>query len=102
MDNTIILGVVMFTLTVLFLVMVILVARQWLVSSGAVTIGINGDPGKAVTVEAGGKLLNTLAANGIFLASACGWWRYLRAMPLPSHVGRRQHLVHRGRALHPR
>ncbi|MGI9324681.1 MAG: NADH:ubiquinone reductase (Na(+)-transporting) subunit F [Pseudomonadales bacterium] len=72
MDNTIILGVVMFTITVLFLVMVILVARQWLVSSGAVTIGINGDPGKAVTVEAGDKLLNTLAAKGIFLASACG------------------------------
>ncbi|MFK7914744.1 MAG: NADH:ubiquinone reductase (Na(+)-transporting) subunit F, partial [Pseudomonadales bacterium] len=72
MDSTIILSVGMFTFTVLFLVMVILVARQFLVSSGAVTIGINGDPSKAVTVEAGGKLLSTLASKGIFLASACG------------------------------
>jgi Na+-transporting NADH:ubiquinone oxidoreductase subunit F len=62
----------MFTVTVLFLVAVILVARQYLVSSGSVTIGINGDPSKAVEVEAGGKLLQTLASKGIFLASACG------------------------------
>ncbi|MEM1412131.1 MAG: NADH:ubiquinone reductase (Na(+)-transporting) subunit F [Pseudomonadota bacterium] len=72
MDSTILLGVVMFTATVLFLVAVILVARQYLVSSGSVTIGINGDPSKAVEVEAGGKLLQTLASKGIFLASACG------------------------------
>ena len=72
MDSTILLGVGMFTAMVLALVGIILVARQWLVSSGSVTIGINGDPSKAVTVEAGGKLLGTLAAKGIFLASACG------------------------------
>jgi Na+-transporting NADH:ubiquinone oxidoreductase subunit F len=72
MDNTIILGVVMFTGTVLALVAVILMARARLVSSGDVTIEINGDPEKTVTVPAGGKLLGTLAEQGIYLSSACG------------------------------
>ena len=72
MDSTVILGVVMFTVTVLSLVGVILFARSRLVSTGDVTISINDDPDKAVRVPAGGKLLGTLAAEGIFLASACG------------------------------
>ena len=72
MDITILLGVGMFTATVVTLVFVILIARNYLVSSGDVTIAINDDPSKSVTVAAGGKLLNTLAAEGIFLASACG------------------------------
>ncbi|CAE7312707.1 nqrF [Symbiodinium pilosum] len=62
----------MFTVTVLFLVGVILFARSRLVSTGDVTILINDDPSKAIQVPAGGKLLNTLANKGIFLASACG------------------------------
>jgi Na+-transporting NADH:ubiquinone oxidoreductase subunit F len=57
---------------VLLLVAVILVARAQLVSSGAVTISINDDPEKSITVAAGGKLLQTLSDQGIFLASACG------------------------------
>lgn len=69
---TILLGVGMFTATVLLLVLVILVARAWLVASGEVTIQINDDPDKAIQVDAGGKLLATLAERGIFLASACG------------------------------
>ena len=72
MTTTIFLGVGMVTATVLFLVMVILLARSRLVSTGDVTIEINDDPDKSVTVPAGGKLLATLAAQGIFLASACG------------------------------
>ena len=72
LDTTVILGVFMFTATVLFLVMVILFARSQLVSTGDVTIEINGDPEKTVVVPAGGKLLGTLAEKGIFLASACG------------------------------
>jgi Na+-transporting NADH:ubiquinone oxidoreductase subunit F len=43
-----------------------------MVSSGDVTIEINGDPEKTITVPAGGKLLQTLADKGVFLASACG------------------------------
>ena len=72
LDATVILGVIMFTVTVLSLVLVILFARSRLVSTGDVTISINHDPDKAVQVPAGGKLLQTLASKGIFLASACG------------------------------
>ena len=68
----IILGVSMFTVIVLALVMVILFAKSKLVSSGDVTISINGDPEKAVTTAAGGKLLGALADQGIFIPSACG------------------------------
>ncbi len=72
LDPQILLGVVMFTVIVIALVAVILVARSKLVASGDVTIMINDDPSKAITVPAGGKLLNTLADNGIYLSSACG------------------------------
>ena len=70
--QVVVLGVVMFTVTVLFLVSIILFARSRLVSTGNVTILINDDADKAIEVPAGGKLLGTLAAKGIFLASACG------------------------------
>lgn len=72
MNAEIVLGVVMFTAVVLVLVAVILAARSKLVSSGNVTISINNDPEKSVTVPAGGKLLQTLADQGIFIPSACG------------------------------
>ena len=64
------LGVAMFTAIVLALVLIILFARSQLVSSGSVNIEINGE--KTITVPAGDKLLQTLAANDLFLASACG------------------------------
>jgi Na+-transporting NADH:ubiquinone oxidoreductase subunit F len=70
--STIISGVAMFTTIIMALVIVILVARSRLVSSGNVTIEINNDPEKAIVVPAGGKLLQTLASKGIFLSSACG------------------------------
>ena len=69
---TIIGGVALFTVVVMLLVSLILVARARLVSSGDVHIEINGDPERTLTVPAGGKLLNTLADAGIFLSSACG------------------------------
>ncbi len=65
-------GVVMFTAVVMSLVALILYARKHLVSSGDITIEINEDPERAITVPAGGKLLTTLADSGIFLSSACG------------------------------
>ena len=68
----IILGVSMFTVIVVALVLVILFAKSKLVSTGDVTISINGDPEKAVTAGAGGKLLGVLADQGIFVPSACG------------------------------
>ena len=72
MNITILLGVTMFTGIILILVAIILIARSKLVSTGDVHIEINSDPEKTVTTAAGGKLLTTLSANGIFLASACG------------------------------
>lgn len=65
-------GVVMFTAVVMLLVGMILAARARLVSTGSVRIEINGDPERSITVPAGGKLLNTLADEGIYLSSACG------------------------------
>ena len=68
----IILGVVMFTVIVMALVVVILLARSKLVPSGDVEILINKDSDKALKVKTGGKLLNILAENEIFIPSACG------------------------------
>ena len=65
-------GVGMFTGVVLALVTIILVARSRLVPSGNVRILINDDESKALSVPAGGKLLNVLADNKVFVSSACG------------------------------
>ncbi|MCA9035941.1 MAG: NADH:ubiquinone reductase (Na(+)-transporting) subunit F [Planctomycetaceae bacterium] len=66
----IILGVMMFTGIIIALVVMIVAARKQLVPSGDVKIEINGQ--KEISVPAGGKLLNALASNGIFVSSACG------------------------------
>jgi len=52
----IILGVAMFTAVVLALVAVILGARSKLVSTGEVTIEINGDPEKTIKTQAGANV----------------------------------------------
>ncbi len=72
MNAEIILGVVMFTVIVLSLVAVILSARAKLVSTGNVSIVVNEDESKPIATPAGGKLLQTLASEGLFLSSACG------------------------------
>lgn len=72
MNAEIILGVVMFTVIVLTLVAVILAARAKLVSTGDVSIVVNDDPDSTIKTPAGGKLLQTLASEGMFLSSACG------------------------------
>ena len=69
---TITLGVAMFTVVIVSLVGVLLLARGQLVATGDVTITVNDDPEKALKTSAGGTLLGTLAANGIFIPSACG------------------------------
>jgi Na+-transporting NADH:ubiquinone oxidoreductase subunit F len=69
---TIIIGVIAFTLLVVGLVAVLLVAKSRLVASGEVKIIINDDPTKAIKTNAGSTLLNTLAENKIFIPSACG------------------------------
>ncbi len=70
--TTIIMGVIMFCAVILSLVAVVLAAKAKLVASGDVSITINGDPDSAITTPAGGTLLGTLAANKIFIPSACG------------------------------
>ena len=72
MNAELVLGVVMFTVIVLTLVAVILAARAKLVSSGNVSIVVNEDPDSKIDTPAGGKLLQTLASEGMFLSSACG------------------------------
>ena len=63
-------GVGMFTAIVMLLVVIILLARRSLVSGGDVTINVNDD--KDIVSEAGGKLMQSLAAAGLFVPSACG------------------------------
>ena len=65
-------GVAMFTAIIMSLVVVILIARSKLVSTGKVNININDNPENTISTEAGGKLLQTLANEGVFLSSACG------------------------------
>ena len=67
-----VLGIVMFTVVVLALVAVVLSAKAKLVSTEDVNILINDDQDKAIRTAAGSTLLNTLAANKIFIPSACG------------------------------
>ena len=65
-------GVVGFTLVIVSLTVILMVARSRLVASGNVTITINDDPDKAITTAAGSTLLSTLAENKLFIPSACG------------------------------
>jgi Na+-transporting NADH:ubiquinone oxidoreductase subunit F len=66
------LGVVMFTGVILALVAVLLAARRRLVPSGEVAITVNEDASRALRAQAGTTLLGALAANRIFIPSACG------------------------------
>jgi len=66
------LGVGLFTLIVLTLVGIILIAKSLLVPSGQVRIVINSNPDRSYEVPIGNKLLHTLADQQIFIPSACG------------------------------
>jgi len=68
--TTVFLAVLMFTTVICLLVLTILFAKSKLVASGDVQIVINDE--KTVSVPAGGKLLNVLADQKIFVSSACG------------------------------
>lgn len=63
-------SIVAFTVIILMLVGLLLLAQKRLVQSGPVRILINGE--KTITVSAGSSLLTTLANEKIFLPSACG------------------------------
>lgn len=63
-------GVGIFLVMTLLLVVILLVAKKYLVSSGNVTVTINND--KKVEVASGVPLLSAMATKNVFLPSACG------------------------------
>ena len=72
LGSEIFLSILVFTLAVNAMVLIILGARKVLVSSGDITIEMNENPERSIVVQAGGKLLQTLANQNLFLSSACG------------------------------
>jgi Na+-transporting NADH:ubiquinone oxidoreductase subunit F len=66
------LAVVLFTVVVLMLVTLLMVARRKMVPSGDVAITVNEDSTKVMHVAAGGTLLGALTDHQIFIPSACG------------------------------
>jgi Na+-transporting NADH:ubiquinone oxidoreductase subunit F len=66
------LGVLIFTVVVMILVALILITRSWLIPAGEITLNINEDAEKSLTVDPGDKLLGILGDHGIFIPSACG------------------------------
>ena len=63
-------SVLLFTLLLMVLAMLILWVRARLLPQGNVTVRINDE--RDLAVPAGGRLLGSLAAAGIFVPSACG------------------------------
>lgn len=72
MAQIFILGVVIFTVVVVALVLVLMVAKTRLVNSEAVTIHVNESPELSFQAPAGDTLLNILANQKMFIPSACG------------------------------
>ena len=68
--NFILASIGVFLVIILVLVVILLVAKNYLSPSGPVKITINGD--NELEVESGSSLLTTLSQNGVFLPSACG------------------------------
>ena len=70
LTNVLLSSIVIFLVIILFLVVILLVAKRYLVPSGKVKITINNDT--VVEAETGSSLLSTLAAQKVYLPSACG------------------------------
>lgn len=70
--TTALLGVGAFVFVIVALVAVLMVARAQLVNTADVKIIVNGDEDNPIIAPAGTTLLNTLAAQKIFIPSACG------------------------------
>ena len=68
--NLILASIGVFLGIILLLVIILLVAKQYLTPSGKVKLTINGKT--EIEVEQGSSLLNTLSTNGVYLSSACG------------------------------
>jgi len=70
--QTILMATFVFTLVILVLSLMLIVARQKLVAQGDVKIIINGNEESSLLVKQGSSLLSSIADNNIFLPSACG------------------------------
>ena len=68
--NEIYFGILLFLTLQFILVTLIVIAKKTLLPDGDITLLINGE--KEFSVPAGGKLLTTLANQGVILSSACG------------------------------
>ena len=66
------LGIAVFILLIVALVTALMAARSRLVNTADVKIIVNGDDSNPIVSPAGATLLNTLAAQKIFIPSACG------------------------------
>ncbi|MBR2492893.1 MAG: NADH:ubiquinone reductase (Na(+)-transporting) subunit F [Paludibacteraceae bacterium] len=64
------LSIAIFLGIILVLVILLLVAKNYLSPSGPVKVTLNGE--KEIEVASGGSLLGSLSAEGVFLPSACG------------------------------
>jgi len=69
---TVISAVLVFSLIILLLVVLLNIAEKKLVPQGDAKILINGNDEKSPSVKPGVSLLSSLAANNIFIPSACG------------------------------
>ncbi len=67
---TVLAGTGIFLLVTLLLVILLLVAKKFMVKSGDVNITVNNDTD--IAVQAGSSLLSALASKDVFLPSACG------------------------------
>ena len=70
--TTSIVSIVVFSLIILFLVILLGVAEKKLLPQGDAKILINGDSKKSPLVKPGGSLLSSLSGQNIFIPSACG------------------------------
>ena len=85
-------GVMMFSVIILSLVLLILLARHWLIPNISVDIIVNQQ--RTVHAAAGAKLLNALAESQLYLASACGGGGTLWSMPGENYRRCRCHFTH--------
>ena len=71
MEFTIV-STLVFTSIIVLLVLILNIAEKNLLPQGDVSILINDEPDKAITVGTGGTLLGVLSGQNVFLPSACG------------------------------
>ena len=67
-----IISTLVFTSIIVLLVLILNIAEKNLLPQGDVSILINDEPDKAITVGTGGTLLGVLSGQNVFLPSACG------------------------------